>query len=143
VRNPSGRRSDPDAPKSDAERYVEQDAREWALSLPASIMERARLPGWTQVAELRYQGVLESTGLAAAQDQAAAVVRRRPRGRPKWTTGLFDARYAEAVKAAGGSTADRDVAPEFRGQSGNLVGVEPETLTRLRQRRARGDMPER
>lgn len=66
----------------------------------------------------------------------------RPAGRQPWTARLFDDRYAEAVKLAGGNTSDAAVAKHFVGLNAQRErGIEPGSLARLRRRRANGHMP--
>lgn len=87
-----------------------------------------------------------STDVPVPVPEASGGRTRQPRGHPRYTEQSFDRRYAAAVDAAGGSTDNRDVAPHFRGLNRGsdvepLIGVEPATLARLRQKRARGEMP--
>jgi hypothetical protein len=87
----------------------------------------------------------ELEGLAAIVGRRRARPPRGP-GRPAWTVAEFDARYRSAVETAGpGATLDA-IARHFRplerlAWTGEpRVGIRPDTLQRLLERRRRGEL---
>ncbi|MEJ7747896.1 MAG: hypothetical protein WKF56_01255 [Candidatus Limnocylindrales bacterium] len=68
---------------------------------------------------------------------------RRTSGRPPWRRSTFAERYQEAVDATPEPQTDTTVAANFRGlgKDGTL-GIEPDSLARLRRKAESGDMPE-
>lgn len=68
---------------------------------------------------------------------------RRTSGRPPWRRSTFFERYQEAVDATPEPRTDTTIAANFRrlGKDGTL-GIEPDSLARLRRKAESGDMPE-
>ena len=117
---------------------AEQQHVDWLTGLPTV---KQREPDAAKRREWARAQVLADRVRAVARQP-----RKRGPGRDHWTERLFDKRWREAVKAAGGNTDIRAVAKRFRGLNRDANGVwlesiEPDTLARLRSRRKRGRLP--
>lgn len=67
---------------------------------------------------------------------------RRRRGRSYWTAALFDKRMEQAQRATERPWTDERLAPNFRGLAADgTIGLDPETLRKLRRRREKGQLP--
>lgn len=114
------------------------DARDWPQR-PEGIAGAAESLWWRGL--LAYRGeaaLLRALEHRLERDETRSA--RRRRGRPPWTTRIFDDRYAEAVSRSGATT-DSAVAAHFRTLGGD-TGISPSQLARLRRRRTQGRMRE-
>lgn len=79
----------------------------------------------------------------AAKEAASGLLPARSRGRPPWTRQLFEERLAQAVAATPAPRTEEAIASNFRGLSQDgSVGIDPDSLARLRRRHKRGGLPE-
>lgn len=69
---------------------------------------------------------------------------RRGRGRPGWTASLYRQRRRDAEKLTPEPRTETAIAANFRGLNGAAgeLGIDPDSLARLRRKFERGELPE-
>ena len=102
---------------------------------PQAIVYTTGRHTFTATKEINFDGLMFST--------MPATMKARRAGRPPWTRSLFRARLAEATEATPEPRTDGRIAEHFRGlRQDGAIGIEPESLARLRRSAARDEMPE-
>lgn len=92
------RMTDDPSPVND---WLQDEERDWALSLPSDPIERARVPGWSGIAEVRYLQVLDATGFHQAKVAAERGGRPTGAGGPPRGAGLTIEDVIEMARAMG------------------------------------------